>query len=174
MKRGIITALAVLAGWWGGANFASAQFIAPGFVSPFYPFGGGERPRPYGPIQMVPQNAALTNIQSSLNNLTLNAMANQQANATPGSNGMQTGHPTAYFNTSHYYPNTFLPGGSNTSSNTGFGPGAGLSTPGTSLGSNAGYNPTGAGMGGFSPYTGGFFGGTFGGGNRSFIGGGFR
>lgn len=179
MKRGIIAALAGLACWCGGASLAQAQFIAPGFAgpgigSPFFPLGGGTmRTHPFGPIQMMPQNPALVDLQQSINQINTQGSLRGQLDAM-GANAnaataLTTGHPTTYFNTGHYYPPTFLPGGSNVSSNTGFGSGANLAN-------GAGYNPEAAGIGGFGLGAGGFFGAGFGagfGGGRGFNSGTF-
>jgi hypothetical protein len=155
MKRGIITALAVLAAWWGGANFAAAQFGG----SSFFPLGGGTvRTHPFGPMQMQPANPAIAELQQSLNRINVDGSLRSPLDPT-GVNalgGMQTGHPTTFFNTGHYYPTT-SPGGGGVSG-TGFGTGLGAQNLGTGVG---GYNPgfIGAGnFGTFRPFTSGTFG----------------
>jgi hypothetical protein len=147
MKRGIITALAVLAAWWGGANFAAAQF-GPGLgVSPFYPLGGGTvRTHPFGPIQMQPVNPQIAELQQSIGRINVDGSLRSPLDPA-GINalgGLQTGHPATFFNTGHYYPTT-SPGGAG-ASGTGFGSGVG------------GNQNLGAGLGGYNPGFGGIYG----------------
>ncbi len=155
MKRGIITALAVLAGWWGGANFAAAQVFGPGMgASPFYPLGGGAmRSHPFGPIQMQPVNPQIAELQQSISRINVDGSLRSPLDPT-GLNalgGLQTGHPAVFFNTGHYYP-AKSPGGAG-ASGTGFSSGIGNQGVGTGVG---GYN---TGIGGYNP---GFSGGTLG------------
>jgi hypothetical protein len=151
MKRGIIAALAVLAGWWGGANFAGAQGLAPGFgSSPFYPLGGTTaRVHPFGPIQMQPLNPQFAELQQSLNRLNTDGLLRGQVdplgNNVNALGGMQTGHATTFFNSGHYFPAT---------------------STGGSGGSGLGANPQGTGFGGYSPL--GFYGAGNLGGTKTF------
>ena len=145
MKRGIITALAMLAGWLSGASFAGAQGLAPGFgASPYYPPGGmTARVHPFGPIQMQPLNPQFAELQQSLNRLNSDGSLRGQVDAAGGNvnalGGLQTGHPTTFFNTGHYYP-TASTSGSSSGATLGSGLGTGI----------GGYNPTfSGGVGGF-------------------------
>ncbi len=170
MKRAFITSLAVLALWGVGVNFASAQFGTLGqppirprpTVSPFIDLGmGGGAMGYYGLIQ--PQTNATRSIQelqSAVMRLNPDgSLAGQQDLLNPlnVSPALQTGHPSTYFNYSHYYPQ-------------GTTPGAGASNlQGQGLGSNmGGYNNgyTGIGTGAFGVGAGAgqrtFFGPTFG------------
>lgn len=161
MKRGIITAWAVLGVWFGmGLNYAAAQFnlgqppqrVRP-TVNPAINIGAGGAFSYFGYIK--PQADATRSIlalQQTMNRMnpdgSLQGQIDQQKQPG-GLGGLQTGHPASYFNTSHYYPLTPPMGGIGLGGAASFGTGLGGFNPG--MGGNYGYGAGGTGARTFFP-----------------------